>query len=144
MGFYNPGYNTRVCSKCPGGLTTANEGSTSTAQCKAPAGSYYLRGRAIACAQGTYKAQVANADCDECAAGLTTTFGEVGKTAVTDCAGEPRRGGLGTHLCQGSLALGQQGRTATPPAFTPKQPCRLTDPTLPCTRSDQAWLQGCR
>jgi hypothetical protein len=86
VGFYNPGYNNRVCSKCPGGLTTAAEGSTSTAQCKAPAGSYYLRGRAIACAQGTYKANVANADCDECAEGLTTAFGEVGKTDVTDCA----------------------------------------------------------
>jgi hypothetical protein len=95
QGYYNPGYNTRDCTKCPGGLTTVSTTSTSTAQCKAPAGFYYLRGRAIACAQGTYKTAIANADCDECAAGLTTTFGEVGKTAAADCAGEPTGLGLG-------------------------------------------------
>ncbi|GBF88748.1 hypothetical protein Rsub_01649 [Raphidocelis subcapitata] len=88
-GSYNPGYNTRDCTKCPGGLTTVANTSTSTADCKAPGGSYYLRGRAIACAQGTYKAAIANADCDECSAsspGLTTKFGEVGKLAISDCA----------------------------------------------------------
>jgi hypothetical protein len=95
QGYYNPGYNTRECTKCPGGLTTEGTESTSTAHCKAPAGFYYLRGRAIACAQGTYKAAIANADCDECDAGLTTPFGEVGKTDVAACAGEPLTGGPG-------------------------------------------------
>ena len=38
VGFYNPGYNTRTCSRCPGGLTTAGPGANSTQDCVAPAG----------------------------------------------------------------------------------------------------------
>ena len=43
VGFYNPGYNTRTCSRCPGGLTTAGPGANSTQDCVAPAGAGHER-----------------------------------------------------------------------------------------------------
>ncbi|KIZ04286.1 hypothetical protein MNEG_3672 [Monoraphidium neglectum] len=84
-GFYNPGYNTRKCTKCPGDLTTLGTNSNSTQDCQAPIGSYYLRGKAVACARGTYKTFVGNQDCTSCPTGVTTVAGEVGKTASSDC-----------------------------------------------------------
>ena len=54
-GSYNPGFNTRACTRCPGSLTTESTRSNSTAACLADRGHYYLRGKAVACAQGTYK-----------------------------------------------------------------------------------------
>lgn len=84
-GFYNPGFNTRPCSKCPAGLTTNGGTKTSLQQCVAPEGYYYLGGKAVACAQGTYKTDKANRDCSECATGWTTKFGEVGKTNENAC-----------------------------------------------------------
>ena len=59
-GSYNPGYNARKCTPCPGGLTTAGPGF------------YYLRGKAVACARGTFKTAIANQDCSECPVGMTT------------------------------------------------------------------------
>ena len=38
VGTYNPGYNSRTCSRCPGGLTTPTTGSNSSQACVAPAG----------------------------------------------------------------------------------------------------------
>ena len=90
LGFYNPGYNTRPCSRCPGGLTTRAEGALSPAECVAPAGSYYLRGKAIPCAQGTFKEAAGNVDCDECPDGFTTRFGDVGKVSRAECKCEQR------------------------------------------------------
>jgi hypothetical protein len=87
-GAYNPGFNTRACTRCPGGLTTADQGTNSSTACQAPAGFYYLRGKAIACAQGFYKPNLANADCTSCPDGWTTKFGEVSKTAAADCTCE--------------------------------------------------------
>ena len=69
QGFYNPGFNTRKCTKCPGSLTTLAPCSAASQDCMAPKGSYYFRGKAVACARGTYKESVANNDCDECPEG---------------------------------------------------------------------------
>ena len=69
------------CSRCPGGLTTERTRSNSTAACVADLGYYYLRGTAVACALGTYKDFKGNADCTECAEGVTTEFNTVAKTA---------------------------------------------------------------
>ncbi len=48
VGFYNPGYNTRACTRCTGGLTTAAAGSQSSQSCIAPAG-YYVSATRPAC-----------------------------------------------------------------------------------------------
>ena len=85
IGFYNPGGNTRACTRCPGGLTTATATAKSPAECVAPKGSYYLRGKALPCAQGTYKDFEGNADCQKCPDGTTTTVGAVGKTQASEC-----------------------------------------------------------
>lgn len=86
VGFYNPGNNNRKCTRCPGGLTTASTGAFSTQQCGAPAGYFYLRGRAIACGKGTYKPEFGNSDyCHQCPNGFTTADGEVGKASAADC-----------------------------------------------------------
>ena len=68
VGFYNPGYNTRPCSSCPGGMTSP-EGSLSSQSCVAPPGYYYQRGRAVPCAQGYYKATTESSNCDACPEG---------------------------------------------------------------------------
>ncbi len=85
VGSYNPGFNTRACTLCPGGLTTAAQGANSSFACLAPPGYYYLRGKAVACAQGFYKTNLTNTDCTPCPAGWTTKFGDVAKTAAADC-----------------------------------------------------------
>jgi len=87
-GFYNPGFNTRACTRCPGGLMTETTAANTSTACLAPAGYYYLRGKAIACAQGFFKPSLANADCTSCNLGWTTQFGAVAKTAATDCVCE--------------------------------------------------------
>jgi hypothetical protein len=43
--------------------------------CLAPPGFYYLRGRAVACAKGTYKETTNNTDCEVCPTGFTTMDG---------------------------------------------------------------------
>ncbi|GBF88751.1 hypothetical protein Rsub_01652 [Raphidocelis subcapitata] len=106
-GTFNPGYNNRACASCAGGLTTSAPGADSPADCRAPEGSYYLRGKAIPCAQGTYKASSGNVDCSECPAGTTTAFGEVGKKAAADC----------TYVLPGHYAAAGQ----TPGEFTAPQ-----------------------
>ncbi|KAI8467373.1 MAG: hypothetical protein J3K34DRAFT_523771 [Monoraphidium minutum] len=85
QGWYNPGFNTRKCTKCPGSLTTLGGNSNSSQDCVAPAGHYYLRGKAVACAQGTYKADIANTDCDECPEGFTTQPGRTAQTSAGAC-----------------------------------------------------------
>ena len=85
VGMYNPGFNARKCTACPGGLTTALPQSTTSQQCLAGAGFYYLRGKAVACARGTYKSAVANQDCDKCPTGISTANNTVSATAATDC-----------------------------------------------------------
>jgi hypothetical protein len=67
---------------------TAATGTNSSTACQAPMGYYYLRGKALACAQGFYKPDLANADCTSCPDGWTTKAGEVAKTAATDCTCE--------------------------------------------------------
>ena len=68
-GTYNAGYNQRACTNCPAGLTTSAANSASPTDCVAPKGYYYLRGKAVACAKGTFKVSDANIDCTAC---LTT------------------------------------------------------------------------
>ena len=75
VGSFNPGYNMRTCTKCPGGMTTTSTGKTSPQDCVAPAGSYYLNGKSVPCAQGTFKISVGNRDCDKCPDGITTAPG---------------------------------------------------------------------
>ncbi|KAI8470025.1 MAG: hypothetical protein J3K34DRAFT_521703 [Monoraphidium minutum] len=84
-GFYNPGYNTRRCNKCPGGLTTAGPGAAAPAECVAPPGYYKNGGRAVACARGSYKTALGNTDCTECPEGFTTVDGQVAKKSPSDC-----------------------------------------------------------
>ena len=91
-GTYNPGYNTRACSKCPAGLTTTSTGKTSTQDCVAPPGYYYLRGAAVACAQGTFKVAAGNADCTKCPLGFTTQPGTVAAKLASACTCEWGRG----------------------------------------------------
>lgn len=84
-GTYNPGYNARKCTPCPGGLTTPGQGSNSSQECMAGAGFYYLRGKAVACARGTYKGYIANQDCDKCPTGVSTPNDTVSATAKGQC-----------------------------------------------------------
>lgn len=79
-GTYNPGYNNRACTRCPGGLTTgatadgtSATGKTSAASCVAPPGSYYYRGKAVACAKGFFKPTWENKDCTACPLGFSTS-----------------------------------------------------------------------
>jgi hypothetical protein len=104
-GFYNPGYNTRRCAPCPGGLTTAATGTTTPTQCVAPPGYYYMRGKAVACPKGFYKSLLGNADCLACPDGFTTKDGEVAKTAHTDCNCERRAPGVGGLWLLGRLEV---------------------------------------
>ncbi|KAI8470423.1 MAG: hypothetical protein J3K34DRAFT_521329 [Monoraphidium minutum] len=85
QGWYNPGYNTRKCTKCPGSLTTTGNNMTSSQDCQAPIGSYYLRGKAVACARGTYKEYIGNNDCDECPIGMTTPLAQALLSNRTQC-----------------------------------------------------------
>ena len=122
-GFYNPGFNTRACTRCPGGLTTTAPGATSPADCVAPAGSYYLRGKSIPCAQGTFKAIAGNADCTRCPDGTTTAFGTVGATNTNACICEwlvgplPNRGAEGP----GSRGTGEERAPPPTPPFLPTE-----------------------
>lgn len=110
QGLYNPGYNTRRCAPCPGGLTTAVTGVATPSACKAAPGYYYLRGKAIACAKGTYKSSFGNVDCDSCPDGFTTESGAVGKTNQTACSHVLP--GYGAPLGLGAL-LGNSTSTAS-------------------------------
>ena len=65
IGFYNPGYNNRKCTRCPGSLTTGNQGTVNLQDCKAGPGYYFLSGKAVACAEGFYKPAIGNVDCTE-------------------------------------------------------------------------------
>ena len=47
-----------------------------------------LRGAAVACAQGTYKATAGNRDCDKCPDGFTTAPGTVAAAPVSACSCE--------------------------------------------------------
>lgn len=87
-GTFNPGYNTRACTRCPGGLTTTSPGSNRSQDCVAPAGNYFLAGKAVPCAQGTYKPSAGNQDCLKCPAGFTTEPGTVGKIPAISCTCE--------------------------------------------------------
>lgn len=86
VGSYNPGYNTRKCVACPGSLTTMGEGSTAPQACQAPAGAFYLRGKAVACAKGTYKDKIGNVDCTPCPVGWTTPSDSATLTQPSDCS----------------------------------------------------------
>jgi hypothetical protein len=86
VGYFNPGYNSRKCTPCAGGLTTPGQGSKAPQECMAPAGFYYLRGKAVACARGTYKASFGNADCTPCPDGVTTANGTVAATSPAACS----------------------------------------------------------
>jgi hypothetical protein len=66
-------------------MTTAGEGATSPTQCASPPGSYYLRGKAVACARGTYKDALGNKDCDKCPEGTSTPNGTVGALSKEEC-----------------------------------------------------------
>lgn len=85
QGFYNSGWNSRRCTKCPGSLTTVGVGTISSYSCAAPAGFAYQRGKAIPCAQGTFKAAIGNQPCDTCPDGFTTKFGLVSMKNASDC-----------------------------------------------------------
>ncbi|KAI8467396.1 MAG: hypothetical protein J3K34DRAFT_523791 [Monoraphidium minutum] len=86
QGWYNPGYNTRKCTRCAGSLTTSAEGTAVPQECKAPAGHFFRRGNAVACAQGTYKEGIGNWDCAKCPEGWTTQLGAPARTSPQDCA----------------------------------------------------------
>ena len=88
VGSFNPGYNMRTCTKCPGGMTTTSTGKTSPQDCVAPAGSYYLNGKSVPCAQGTFKISAGNTDCSKCPTGFTTAVGSVGATLASACSCE--------------------------------------------------------
>lgn len=85
VGTYNPGFNARKCTPCPGGLTTEKDTSTTSQQCVAGKGFYYLRGKAVACARGTYKSVIANQDCDKCPTGFSTPNNTVSATDASQC-----------------------------------------------------------
>lgn len=54
-GAYNGGFNTRACTRCPGGLTTPGKGASTSLQCVAPAGAANLVwrcGRVVCTAAG--------------------------------------------------------------------------------------------
>lgn len=85
VGFYSPGLNNRRCTRCPGGLTTVAPGSTAVQDCGAPAGSFYLSGKAMPCAKGSFKAEIGNTDCQICPDGFTTAPGTVAATDAADC-----------------------------------------------------------
>lgn len=86
LGFYNPGMNTRRCTRCPGSLTTASKGAASPAMCMAPAGFFYSRGRAFPCARGSYKPNLGNHECTACPTGFTTPPEEVAQMAKESCS----------------------------------------------------------
>lgn len=85
IGTYNPGFNTRRCTRCSGGLTTNGTGSISSMACWAPPGYYYQRGAAEPCSKGTYKEDIGNDDCLSCPDGFTTELGKIAKTSHQDC-----------------------------------------------------------
>ena len=89
VGYYNPGYNNRKCTRCPGSLTTAGPAAVNLQDCRAGPGFYYVSGKAVACAEGFYKSYVGNFDCNECPVGFTTPQGLVGQTDKSACTGEP-------------------------------------------------------
>ena len=53
-------------------LGTLAAQSTAPQDCLAGVGYYYLRGKAVACAHGTYKNFTGNQDCDKCPTGVST------------------------------------------------------------------------
>ncbi|KAF8057859.1 Slbp [Scenedesmus sp. PABB004] len=84
IGTYNAGGNQADCQKCGNGLTTATNGSTSGADCQAPAGSYVDKSVGKKCQKGTFSVALnSDAQCTKCPDGLTTA-GEGSKLA-TDC-----------------------------------------------------------
>lgn len=85
IGMYNPGFNARKCTPCAGGLTTSATKSLSSQDCVAGKGFYYLRGKAVACARGTYKNSIANQDCDKCPTGISTANNTVSAIEATEC-----------------------------------------------------------
>jgi hypothetical protein len=109
-GSYNPGYNARKCSPCPGGLTTPGQGSNSSQECMAGIGFYYLRGKAVACARGTYKGFIANQDCDKCPTGISTPNDTVSADVKTKCQTL-----LPGYELQASPVLGDTNATECPP-----------------------------
>uniref|UniRef100_A0A383V609 Tyrosine-protein kinase ephrin type A/B receptor-like domain-containing protein n=1 Tax=Tetradesmus obliquus TaxID=3088 RepID=A0A383V609_TETOB len=84
-GTYNVGNNTAGCQKCGAGLTTADDGATSMAECKAPAGSYMDKGIGKLCQRGTYSTDLnTNANCVPCPTGITTEL--EGSTSAAACS----------------------------------------------------------
>lgn len=55
-----------------------------------PSGFFFLRGKAVACAQGTFKDYTGNGPCLGCPEGFTTTPGTVAMTNGSACNREPR------------------------------------------------------
>lgn len=83
---YNQGGNTLACQKCGLGLTTASRGSSSPAQCSAPAGSYVEKatGAGRLCPKGSYSTGLnPTHNCSTCPAGSTTA--SEGSTSVAAC-----------------------------------------------------------
>jgi hypothetical protein len=118
-GFFNPGYNTRRCTMCPGGLITLQPGATSATDCTSPPGYYYQRGKALPCPRGTYKeSSGTNANCDTCPEGITTPGGQVAMSNRTACKCER----LQTHGPQHRLLHFQDASIAAAPAFFSSSP----------------------
>ena len=129
-GYYNSGYNRRACTQCPGGLTTAGTNSNRTSECIAPAGYYYLNGRAVMCAKGTSKSWDGNGQCDKCPEGLTTpqptSSALLLNGIATDCSrvaagwnGTAVRCSNGTYAGERALS-GNTGCTSCPTGYTTK------------------------
>jgi hypothetical protein len=71
---------------CSGGLTTLGQAAKSSQDCLAGVGLYYLRGKALACARGTYKNLTGNQDCAKCPTGTSTPSNTVAADAATKCS----------------------------------------------------------
>ena len=131
-GTYNPGFNARKCTPCPGGLTTAAPLSTTSQECVAGVGFYYLRGKAVACARGTYKNATANRDCDKCPTGVSTPDGLVSADSASKCTVL-----LPGYAMSASPTLGQTEAFECPPNYFRSGEADFTaDMTSPvlCTR----------
>jgi hypothetical protein len=129
VGTYNPGFNARKCTPCPGGLTTLTTQSKAPQDCLAGVGFYHLRGKAVACARGTYKAVVANQDCDKCPTGISTPYGTVSADAKTKCQTL-----LPGYEIQAGAELGDTNATECPPDTFRSNEVPITDARISCTR----------
>lgn len=130
LGSFNSGFNVRACTRCQGGLTTPGSGGNSSADCQAPAGSYSLRGSAVPCAQGTYKAAIGNRDCDKCPEGWTTQPRTVGATSALACACAFFGGGVrASNMNADSLRLVGRPLQHTSDAHSPPDPAPAHRPS---------------